>query len=331
MNLISPKLIIISILSIGLLVACKSPTPPEDPIVEVIYGCMDSNSINFDSTATEDDGSCQYFGCTDSSSANFDPIATVDDGNCLKSSEIPVGWSLTWNDEFNGSSIDTTKWNHEEWWPGYVNNELQSYTQDPGNSGLTNGYLYLTARKENPFDPNAPAYNSARMNTAQKVDWKYGRIEIRAKLPRGQGLWPAIWMMPTYSVYGGWPVSGEIDIMEFLGHDITRTYGTIHYGNYYPDKSSTGTSYVLPTGNFSDSFHTFAFEWEADEMRWYVDDVLFQTLSSWFTVGGDYPAPFDQEFHLILNVAVGGDWPGNPDASTLFPQTMEVDYVRLFQ
>ncbi|MBT3254150.1 MAG: glycoside hydrolase family 16 protein [Candidatus Marinimicrobia bacterium] len=331
MNLNRTNLVFILLLAIMVLISCKASTTTPEPEAEVVYGCMDYNSISYDSTATEDDGSCQYLGCTDSTSANFDPLANVDNGNCLDPSDIPAGWTLMWNDEFNGDSIDTGKWNHEEWWPGYVNNELQSYTKNPENSGVANGHLYLSARKENPFDPNNPAYNSARMNTARKVDWKYGRVEVRAKLPRGQGLWPAIWMMPTYSVYGGWPVSGEIDIMELLGHDNSRTYGTIHYGNHYPDKRSSGTSYVLPSGNFSDSFHTFAFEWEEHEMRWYVDDVLFQTLSSWFTIGGDYPAPFDQEFHLILNVAVGGEWPGNPDDTTLFPQTMLVDYVRLFQ
>ncbi|NQV50167.1 MAG: glycoside hydrolase family 16 protein [Candidatus Marinimicrobia bacterium] len=313
------------------MVSCESASSTLKEKVDIVRGCMDTNALNYDSLSTEDDGSCQYYGCTDSSAYNYDPDATNDDGNCISPSLVPDGWELVWNDEFNADAINEAKWNHESWAPGRVNNELQEYTRNLQNSGVNQGYLYITARKNNPFDAANPVYNSARMHTRRKGDWKYGRVEVRAKMPRGQGLWPAIWMMPSYSVYGGWPVSGEIDIMEFLGHDLSRVYGTIHYGNYYPDKSSTGTSYVLPAGDFSESFHTFALEWEANELRWYVDDILYQTLNNWYSIGGEYPAPFDQEFHLILNVAVGGEWPGNPDPSTLFPQTMLVDYVRIFQ
>jgi len=321
----------LALLLIFFMHSCDSSTTPPEVLPTILYGCMDANSVSYDSSATEDDGSCQYLGCTDSLAVNFDPTANVDDGNCVSAADLPAGWTLVWNDEFNSDSIDVDKWNHENWWPGRVNNELQGYTSDLENSGVDNGYLYLAARKENPFNPSDPGYNSARMNTSGKGDWKYGRLEIRARMPRGQGIWPAIWMMPTYSVYGGWPVSGEIDIMEFLGHDINRVYGTIHYGDRSPNNSHTGSSHVLISGNYSDDSHVFALEWEAGELRWYVDDVHYQTLNNWYSVGGDYPAPFDQEFHLILNVAVGGNWPGNPDQTTLFPQIMLVDYVRVFK
>jgi len=162
-------------------------------------------------------------------------------------------------------------------------------------------------------------------------DWKYGRFEIKAKLPYGQGLWPAIWMLPTDWVYGGWAASGEIDIMELVGNDPATVYGTLHYGGAYPDNVHTGASYKLDFGNFALDFHVFALEWDATEIRWYVDDSLYQVQREWYSHGNDYPAPFNQRFHLLLNVAVGGNWPGNPDNTTSFPQKMEVDYVRVYQ
>lgn len=312
-----------------LVLACEDEITP--PVRVETPGCMDTTALNYDPEATVDDGSCDYLGCTDSTAVNYDPLATIDDGNCVPPQEILPGWELVWNDEFNALEIDTNKWTHENWWPGYVNNELQSYSDDPSNSFLADGALSIVVRRASPFDPNNPAYSSARMHTSGKGDWTYGRFEIRARLPMGRGLWPAIWMMPTESIYGPWPVSGEIDIMELLGHEPNVVHGTLHYGDYYPNHSSAGTHFRLTTGDFSEAFHTFALEWEAGEIRWYVDDQLYQTRTSWFSAGGDWPAPFDQDFHMILNVALGGDWPGNPDQSTLFPQTMQVDYVRVFQ
>jgi len=169
------------------------------------------------------------------------------------------------------------------------------------------------------------------MRTLNKGDWKFGRIEMRAKLPFGQGLWPAFWMLPTDNVYGGWAASGEVDIMELVGHEPNKSHGTLHYGGAWPNNRSSSNSYTLPAKNFSDDFHLFAVEWKAGEMRWYVDDLHYQTQTSWWSTGGPFPAPFDQRFHILLNVAVGGNWPGNPDASTIFPQTMQVDYVRVYQ
>jgi beta-glucanase (GH16 family) len=313
-------------------VGCSPSTssPPDDTIVDV-PGCIDSMAVNYSDLATMDDGSCQYLGCTDSTAINYDPMATIDDGNCVPISEIPDDWTLAWNDEFNLDSIDTDKWNHENWWPGYVNNELQSYSDDPANSYVRSGLLNIVMRKANPFDVNNPAYNSARMNTSGKGDWIYGRFEIKAKLPAGRGMWPAIWMMPTESVYGPWPVSGEIDIMELLGHETDRVHGSIHYGDYYPNHTSATASYKLNSGDFSTDFHLFALEWELGVLRWYVDDTLFQTRNTWFSEGGSWPAPFDQDFHIILNVALGGDWAGPPNESTLFPQSMQVDYVRVYE
>jgi beta-glucanase (GH16 family) len=169
-----------------------------------------------------------------------------------------------------------------------------------------------------------------------KQSWKYGKIEVKAKLPQGQGIWPAIWMMPENdSTYGEWPMGGEIDLMELLGNEPNKIYGTIHYGN--PHEQSQGT-YTLPNGqSFADSYHVFTIEWEPGEIRWYVDGHLYYTANNWFSrdltneADYTYPAPFDQPFYMILNCAVGGTWPGNPDTTTVFPQEMDVDYVRVYQ
>jgi beta-glucanase (GH16 family) len=138
-------------------------------------------------------------------------------------------------------------------------------------------------------------------------------------------------MLPTDEVYGGWAASGEIDIMELVGHQPARVHGTLHYGGPAPANQSSGAPYDLSSGTFADDFHVFAVEWEEGEIRWYVDGVLYQTQTEWNSTGGPFPAPFDQRFHLLLNVAVGGNWPGSPDITTPFPQTMQVDYVRVYQ
>lgn len=263
-------------------------------------------------------------------------------GNCQKQISRPAdepeiiipppGWQLVWNDEFNGSSIDTRKWEHEVNAEGGGNNELQYYTARPENSYIDSGNLVIRAMKETYTGPEGTReYTSARLRTKGKGDWKYGRFEIRAKLPFGQGLWPAIWMLPTDWVYGGWAASGEIDIMELLGQEPNKVYGTLHYGGEWPDNKHTGSSYTLPNGTFSDDFHLFVLEWDTTAFRWYVDGIPYQTQTQWYSSGGAYPAPFDQRFHLLLNVAVGGNWPGNPDDTTTFPQMMVIDYVRVYQ
>ena len=247
---------------------------------------------------------------------------------------IPVseGWELVWHDEFNGEAIDPTKWEHEVNAQGGGNNELQYYTNRPQNSWIEDSVLVIQALKETyTGSEGTREYTSARLRTKNRGDWKYGRFNIRAKLPYGQGLWPAIWMLPTDWVYGGWAASGEIDIMELIGHEPQKVYGTLHYGGTYPNNVHTGDSYSLANGNFATDFHTFTLEWDSTQFRWYVDDILYHTQTSWYSQGNDYPAPFDQRFHLLLNVAVGGNWPGNPDNTTSFPQRMEVDYVRVYR
>jgi beta-glucanase (GH16 family) len=241
-------------------------------------------------------------------------------------------WTLVWSDEFDGAAIDPSKWEHEVNAEGGGNNELQYYTARAENSFVEGGQLVIRALQETYTGPEGTReYTSARLRTKFKGDWLYGRFEIRARLPRGQGLWPAIWMLPTDWVYGGWAASGEIDIMELVGHEPNKVYGTLHYGGPWPRNVHSGSSYTLPAGAFSDAFHVFALEWEPREFRWYVDGLHYQTQNDWRTENAPYPAPFDRRFHLLLNLAVGGNWPGNPDATTEFPQEMRVDYVRVYQ
>jgi beta-glucanase (GH16 family) len=240
------------------------------------------------------------------------PVASAD-------STALTGWTLLWHDEFNVSTIDPATWNFEVNGDGGGNNELQYYTREARNAFVEDGTLVIQALKEEYLGKH---YTSARMTTAHKKDWLYGRVDVRAKLPRGKGLWPAIWMMPTDGFYGGWPASGEIDIMELLGQEPGKVYGTVHWQENGQHLSS-GSSYVLPGGRrFSDDFHLFTLEWSVDSLKWYVDGTKYHVEHN--------GPPFDKRFFLILNVAVGGNWPGSPDATTVFPQYMQVDYVRVY-
>lgn len=264
-------------------------------------------------------------------------LAALGGLSSCKSQDDPVtsipqyeGYKLVWNDEFDGTSIDTSKWSHEVNARGGGNNELQYYTERQTNSVIDRGDLVIVSKKENYTGPEGTRnYTSARLRTVNKGDFLYGRIEVRAKLPKGQGIWPAIWMLPTDWEYGGWPNSGEIDIMEVLGHEPAKTYGTLHYFN--TRHTFTGANFTLPAGDFSTDYHVFRVDWEPEEFRWYVDDSLFATQKTWASTPHPYPAPFNKRFHILLNVAVGGNWPGNPNETTVFPQFMRVDYVRVYQ
>lgn len=240
---------------------------------------------------------------------------------------------LVWADEFDGSEVDEGKWDFQlgdgtaYGLPGgWGNNERQYYQSE--NAVVADGFLTITAREET---VSGYSYTSARMRTAGLAEWRYGRFEMRARLPVGQGLWPAFWMLPADEAYGGWAASGEIDIMEYIGSKPEEVFGTLHYGAPWPNNAFSGNEYELPAGTFHDDFHVFAIEWQPGEIRWYVDGVHFATQTEWFSTGGPYPAPFDQDFHLLLNLAVGGNLPGSPDATTEFPQELVVDYVRVYQ
>ena len=240
----------------------------------------------------------------------------------------PSGWTLVWADEFEGSTLDPTKWEAQlgDGCPslcGWGNNELQTYTAESATVG--DGTLKITARKQ------GEAYTSARLRTLGKGDWTYGRFEIKAKLPTGQGLWPAIWLLFSEDTYGGWAASGEIDIMEAVGSEPGEVFGTLHYGGQAPENVFSGEPFHLTYDTFDKDFYVFTVEWEEGEIRWYVNNVLYQTQTEWTSTGGDYPAPFNHDFHMILNLAVGGNLPGVPDETTVFPQTLEVDYVRVYE
>lgn len=259
-------------------------------------------------------------------------LAACGGGDDSSGPEIDDSWNLVWSDEFDGTSLDLSKWSYQLGdgcdigLCGWGNNELQWYQED--NVTVGGGLLTIEARAENAGGRN---YTAARIRSLNQGDWTYGRVEARARLPQGQGMWPAIWMLPSDDVYGGWAASGEIDIMELVGNEPDVVHGTLHYGGSFPNNTFTGDSYALSSGMFADDFHVFALEWEEGEIRWYVDGNHYQTQTSWSTTAAPFPAPFDQRFHLILNVAVGGNWPGPPDLTTPFPQTMEVDYIRVYQ
>ena len=281
-------------------------------------------------------------------------------------------WKLVWSDEFDGTSINTNNWTHEVNCLGGGNNEKQCYTDSPENAFIENGLLNIVALPA--VEGAEKPYTSARINSRYKADFKYGRIEISAKLPYGQGSWPAFWMMPTDEVYGGWPKSGEIDILEAVnlktsdseGNIENKIYGTLHYGKEWPDNSHSGKAYSLPDNvNPADGFHTYAIEWQEGEIRWYVDNYLYATQRKsevrynskgeavglshrgWFAEYYDIATgeltthwgnePYDQQFYLILNFAVGGDWPENVNnlgidaAAFENGQRFEIDYVRVYE
>lgn len=240
-------------------------------------------------------------------------------------------WRLVWSDEFAGRALDYSKWGVAFHALGGGNNELQFYTDRPKNVRVEGGHLLIEAHEDN-FNGMGTIrkYSSASLRTKHRGDWRYGRFEVRARLPKGAGLWPAIWMLPTDDEYGGWARSGEIDIMEYRGDQPDRVLGTLHYGDAWPKNQHSGDSFTLTDGTFSDDFHVFALEWEDGAMRWFVDGKLYQTQTKWSTTQAPFPAPFDQKFHLILNLAVGGRFSGNPDENTRFPAQMAVDWVRVY-
>ena len=244
-------------------------------------------------------------------------------------------WTLVWRDEFdgaNGSTPDPTKWVHDVGGNGWGNSELEYYTTRVENAHLQDGQLVIQALKENykGLDGVVRDYTSARLKTQGLFQQTYGRFEARIKIPYGQGLWPAYWMLGSNIAAGDWPNCGEIDIFENIGREPFTVHGTVHGPGYSGGQGITG-SFTLPGGRrFADDSHLFAVEWEPETIRFYVDSSLYRTITR-----SDLPAGaawiFDHPFFLILNVAIGGNWPGSPDASTIFPQTMLVDYVRVYK
>ncbi len=257
---------------------------------------------------------------------NDDDFVVLNDDGYI-TPDAYAGMTLTWRDEFDGNEINLDNWTHEigTGSGGWGNNEKQYYTDSHQNSYVANGVLTIEAKEQN---INGSDYSSARMISAGKQEYIFGRIDIRAKLPEGQGIWPAIWMLGSNFWTSGWPSCGEIDIMELVGHQPSTVHGTAHYGQQGQPSMHHGNGYGLVDGKFSDEFHVFSLIWQNNSIKWYVDDNEFFTLND-SNVNGIYP--FNQEFFFIMNIAVGGNWPGSPDATTIFPQKMEVDYIRVFQ
>ncbi len=239
------------------------------------------------------------------------------------------GWTLRWQDEFSGPAIDRANWTFDigdgtlYGIPGWGNDERQFYTERPENARIEDGVLVIEAREERIIRGD---YTSARLKTEGLQELQFGRIEARIQIPRGQGLWPAFWMLGTEG--DRWPGIGEIDIMENIGREPHQIHGTVH-GPGYSGGNGVGGSLIKPAAPFADDYHIYAIEWEPDAIRWYVDDRLFSTVTP-EDVPGDWVFD-DHPFYLILNVAVGGHWPGDPDETTPFPQQMRVDYVRVYQ
>ncbi len=254
---------------------------------------------------------------------NDDTLIGVTDAGYVSAESYP-GKSLVWSDEFNETSIDLQNWTYDLGASGWGNQELQNYTSNDENSYVSNGNLFIVAKEEGIH------YTSARMKSIGLQEFQYGRIDVRAILPFGQGIWPAIWMLGANFPNSGWPSCGEIDIMELVGSSPSTVHGTIHFGADWTQHNYVGQGTSLPSGEtFADEFHVFSIDWNEDGITWFIDDQPFYSVTS--TVTGGQPYPFDNPFFFILNVAVGGQWPGYPDATTTFPQFMAVDYVRVFQ
>ncbi|NIA00308.1 family 16 glycosylhydrolase [Massilia sp. CCM 8734] len=235
---------------------------------------------------------------------------------------LPDGWTLAWADEFNGTSLDTSKWNIEVNGDGGGNNELQYYTARSENIRVTGGELVIQARKEAYMGKQ---YTSGRITTQNKASWQYGRIEARMKIPTGKGTWPAFWMLGNSINSARWPASGEIDIMEHINSEAV-THGTIHWS----DQNNAYANYGGPSGNLDFSqYHVYAVEWDASMIRWYVDGNKFHEVNIAGGINGT--SEFHAPFFLLFNLAVGGNWPGSPDGSTAFPNQMQVDYVRVYR
>ena len=272
----------------------------------------------------------------------------------------PAGWKLTWSDEFDGKEIDKSKWDFDlgngfydygasQWLSGWGNDELQYYTREADNAFVKDGMLHIRAVKES---RDGCGYTSAKLKTRKRdgttlFAQKYGRFEFRAKMPTGKGVWPALWMLPADDKYGAWAASGEIDIFEARGHEPNKAVGTLHFGGKWPTNTEVSKTYDLPDKGTMADFHVYAVEWEPGEIRWSVDGKVSATQSFWWSSGktdgakgakptkeadlNAWPAPFDQPFYLVMNVAVGGKFPGKPDKTTAFPVEMVVDYVRAYE
>ena len=277
---------------------------------KILLGTLIISTIIFSTS------SCNYMN-SDNNKDNYDP---------------GMNWDLDWSDEFEGESIDLNNWNFQELEAGHFNEEWQQYTNSSKNAYTEDGCLVIKAIHES--DEHAIGnYTSARMNTANKQTWKYGKIAARIKLPFGQGIWPAFWMLgANIDENGGdtpWPQSGEIDILELYGSkNDSVVEANIHFADNTNSHSNMGAvSYKLKDGKFSDTFHIFELEWDENKVTWLVDGIEYAS----FPITSDELSEFHKEFFILFNVAIGGKYAGYPDSTSVFPQYMYIDWVRVYK
>ena len=288
----------------------------------------------------------------------FDLISARKSGNeneILRLNDFILGkttskdeYILEWSDEFDGNSINSDNWSYElgNWKTdskgnyitnGWGNNEQQFYTES--NTSVKDGILTIAARKEKHSDPKQGnyEYTSARLSSQYKYSTCGGKIEVRARCDSGKSLWPAIWMLPEDSVYGGWAASGEIDIMEGWGSKPDKICGTIHFGDVWPNNTYLTGEYSFDNNDSTENWHTYSIEWDKDEIRWYLDNTLYSTQKDWYSINRAYPAPFDQNFYIILNLAIGGHFDGidgiyaDPSIFENGEKHFDIDYVRVYR
>lgn len=288
--------------------------------INYIYGESGTYQITVRAHAT----AAVYTETTASATVTVDPITGIPNSGYTTPTAY-AGYTLAWQDEFEGTAL-SSDWVYEigTGSNGWGNNELQYYRQE--NTTVSDGYLVITAKKES-F--GGRQYTSSRIITQGKKSFEKGRIDIRAAMPKGQGIWPALWMLGESFSTVGWPACGEIDIMEMVGGGAgkdNKVHGTIHWDNNGA-YASFGGSKTLSTGILADNFHVYTIIWDDSSIKWYLDDVLYNTAD----ITPAALSEFHEKFFFIFNVAVGGNWPGSPDATTDFPQQMAVDYVRVFQ
>lgn len=274
---------------------------------------------------------------------HYQRVEPNSDQDSYRLRKLSKQWVMVWNDEFNATRLDPTKWAREENGYGGGNHERQFYSTDTKYCHTKDGTLRISVFRDphTTVDGKTQPYSSARIRTLHRAAWHYGRFEIRAKMPNGQGIWPAVWLLPTKSPYGTWASSGEIDIIESRGSEVNKTTGALHFGGEWPRNTYLSADYIFPGKNAAEGFHTYVLEWHKDRISWSVDGVTYQTINKeqWHSEKApDNPyAPFDHPFHLIINVAVDGRFfQGTKQNSNLladdaFPQTMQVDYVRVYQ
>jgi beta-glucanase (GH16 family) len=255
--------------------------------------------------------------------------------------DLPGGWKLVWSDEFDGpagSPPDAVKWGYDLGGAGWGNQEWEYYTDLPENAALDGaGSLVITALEVSENDRRgldcwygACKFTSARIQSQDRFEFTYGRVEARIQLPYGQGVWPAFWMLGSDIDQTGWPACGEIDIMENIGSEPGKVHGTVH-GPGYSGEHGISSAFSLADGqHFREDFHVFTLEWTENEIRWIVDGTSYAVLDK-KSFSESRPWVFDHPFFILLNLAIGGNWPGYPDSTSTFPQQMLVDYIRVYQ